>query len=92
MSDILTLPLTREILLKFFQSLDESLVDTRFMTVALLAFAGFLIDVLSSLKLKDLVSHATYFELFIEHSKTDQRWVRRGLLREPINCFHILDL
>ena len=43
------------------------------MTVALLAFAGFLIfDVLSSLKLKDLVSHATYFELFIECSKTDQ--------------------
>ena len=71
--DILKLAMTREILFKFFQGLDGSLVDTRFMTVALLAFEGFLIfDVLFSLKLKDLVSHATYFELFIERSKTDQ--------------------
>ena len=43
------------------------------MAMALLAFAGFLrFDELSSLKLKDVVSHATYFELFIESSKTDQ--------------------
>ena len=41
--------------------------------MALLAFAGFLrFDELSSLKLKDVVSHAIYFELFIERSKTDQ--------------------
>ena len=41
--------------------------------MALLAFAGFLrFDELSRLKLKDVVSHATYFELFIERSKTDQ--------------------
>ena len=67
------LPVTPEILLKFHQSLDGSLVDTRFMAMALLAFAGFLkFDELSSLKLKDVVSHATYFELFIESSKTDQ--------------------
>ena len=67
------LPMTREILFKFFQSLDGSLVDTRFMAMALLAFAGFLrFDELSSLKLKDVVSHTTYFELFIECSKTDQ--------------------
>ena len=60
------LPFTGEILLKFFQSLDGSLVDTRFMAMALLAFAGFLrFDELSNLKLKDVVSHATYFELFI---------------------------
>ena len=51
--DIQKLPLTRETLLKFFQSDDGSLVDMRFVPVALLAFAGFLIfDVLSSLKLK----------------------------------------
>ena len=51
--DIQKLAMTREILLKFFQSLDGSLVDTRFMTVALLAFPGFLIfDVLFSLSLK----------------------------------------
>ena len=67
------LPMTREILFKFFQSLDGSLVDTRFMAMALLAFAGFLrFDELSSLKLRDVVSHTTYFELFIECSKTDQ--------------------
>ena len=67
------LPFTGEILLKFFQSLAGSLVDTRFMAMALLAFAGFLrFDELSNLKLKDVVSHATYFELFIEGSKTAQ--------------------
>ena len=55
--------MAREILLKFFQNLYGSLVDTRFVAMALLAFAGFLrFDELSSLKLKD-VSHATYFEL-----------------------------
>ena len=49
------LPMTREILLKFLQNLDGSLVDTRFMAMALLAFAGFLrFDELSSLKLKML--------------------------------------
>ena len=36
------LPMTREILLKFFQSFDGSFVDTRFMAMALLAFAGIL--------------------------------------------------
>ena len=52
---------------------DGSLVDTRFMAMALLAFAWFLrFDELSSLTLKDVVSHATYIELFIERSKTDQ--------------------
>ncbi|XP_068742580.1 uncharacterized protein [Montipora capricornis] len=67
------LPITGEILLKFFQSLDRSLVDTRFMAMVLLAFVGFLrFDELSNLKLKDVVSHTTYFELFIEDSKTDQ--------------------
>ena len=68
------LPMTREILLKFFfENLDGSLVDARFMAMALLAFAGFLrFYELSSLKLKDVVSHATYFELFIERSKNDQ--------------------
>ena len=41
--------------------------------MALLAFAGFLrFDKLSNLKLKDVASHATYFELFIVSSKTDQ--------------------
>ena len=34
--------MTPEILRKLFQSLDGSLVDTRFMAMALLAFAGFL--------------------------------------------------
>lgn len=67
------LPITPGILLKFHQSLDGSLVDSRFMAMALLAFAGFLrFDELSSLRLKDVVSHVTYFELFIESSKTDQ--------------------
>ena len=67
------LPMTREILLKFFQNLHGSLVDTRFMAMALLAFAGFLrFNELSSLRPKDVVSHATYFELFIERSKTDE--------------------
>lgn len=37
------------------------------MAMALLAFAGFLrFDELFNLKLKDVVSYATYFELFIE--------------------------
>ena len=36
------LPITPEILQKFFQSLDGSLVDTKFMAMALLAFAGLL--------------------------------------------------
>lgn len=41
--------------------------------MALLAFAGFLrFDELSNLKFKDVVSHATYFELFVVSSKTDQ--------------------
>ena len=47
--------------------------------MALLAFAGFLrFDKLFSLKLKDVVSHATYFELFIKRSKTDQ--YRKGAI------------
>ena len=67
------LPITPEILQKLFQSLDGSLVDTRFMAMALLAFAGFLrFDELANLKLKDLALHDTHFELFIESSKTDQ--------------------
>ena len=46
-------PITRGILQKFFQSLDGSLVDTRFMATALLAFAGFLrFDELANLKIK----------------------------------------
>ena len=66
-------PMTSVILLKVFQSLDGSLVDTRFMAMALLAYAGFLrFDELSDLKLKDVISHPTYFELFIESIKTDQ--------------------
>ena len=66
-------PMSTEILLKFFHSLDGSLVDTRFMAMALLAYAGFLrFDELSNLRLKDVISHTTYFELFIENSKTDQ--------------------
>ena len=67
------LPITPEILLTFFQSLDGSLVDTRFIAMALLAFAGFLrFDELANLKLKDLALHDTHFDLFIESSKTDQ--------------------
>ena len=55
------LPITPEILLKFHQSLDGSLVDTRFMAMAVLAFTGFLrFDELSNLKLKDAVSHETH--------------------------------
>ena len=66
-------PMSTEILLKFFHSLDGSLVDTRFMAMELLAYAGFLrLDELSNLRLKDVISHTTYFELFIENSKTDQ--------------------
>ncbi|CAH3032798.1 unnamed protein product, partial [Porites lobata] len=67
------LPITPEILQKLFQSLDGSLVDTRFMAMALLALAGFLrFDELANLKLRDLALHDTHFELFIESSKTDQ--------------------
>ena len=67
------LPITPEILQKFFQSLDGSLVDTRFLAMELRAFAGFFkFDELANLKLKDLALHDTHFELFIESSKTDQ--------------------
>ena len=42
-----------------------SLVDTRFIAMALLAFAGFLgFDELANLNLKDLALHDTHFELF----------------------------
>ena len=62
-----------QILLKFFQSLVGSLVETRFMAMGLLAYAGFLrFDELSNLRLKDVIPHPTYFELFIESSKTVQ--------------------
>ena len=48
------LPMTPEILQKLFQSLDGSLVDTRFMAMALLAFAGFLrFHELANLKFKE---------------------------------------
>ena len=71
--------MTLEILQKLFQSLDRSLVDTRFMAMALLAFAGFLrFHELANLKLKDLALHDTHFELFIESSKTDQ--YRKGAI------------
>ena len=47
------LPITPGILQKFFQSLDGSLVDMRFMATVLLAFVGFLrFDELANLKLK----------------------------------------
>ena len=66
-------PMTTEILLKSFQSLNGFLVDTRFMDMALLAYAGFLrLDQLSNLRLKDVTPDPAYFELFIESSKTDQ--------------------
>ncbi|PFX25561.1 Integrase/recombinase xerD-like [Stylophora pistillata] len=66
-------PMTTQILLKFLQSLDGYLVDTRFMAMALLAYAGFLkFDELSNRRLKDVIPHSTNFELFIESSKTDQ--------------------
>ena len=52
---------------------DRSLVDTRLMAIDLLTLAEFMrFDELSSLELKGVVSHATYFELFVECSKTDQ--------------------
>lgn len=71
--------MTTEILLKSFQSLDGFLVDTRFMDMALLAYAGFLrLDTLSNLRLKDVTPDPAYFELFIESSKTDQ-YVRVSL-------------
>lgn len=66
-------PMTTQILLKFFQSLNGSLVDKRFMAMALLAYTGFLrFDEPSNLRLKDIIPHPTYFELFIESRKTDQ--------------------
>ena len=72
-------PMTTEILLKSFQSLNGFLVDTRFMDMALLAYAGFLrLDKLSNLRLKDVTPDPAYFELFIESSKTDQ-YVRVSL-------------
>lgn len=72
-------PMTTEILLKSFQSLNGFLVDTRFMDMALLAYAGFLrLDKLSNLRLKDVTPHPAYFEVFIESSKTDQ-YVRVSL-------------
>ena len=53
--------------------------------MALLAFAGFLrFDELSSLKLKDVVSHATYFELFIERSSGAPA-ARRAAKQSPIS-------
>ena len=56
--------MTTQILLKFFQSLDGSLIDTKFMAMAPLAYAGFLrFDELSNLRLKDVIPHPTYFEL-----------------------------
>ena len=65
--------MTTQILLKFFQSLNGSLVDKRFMAMALLAYTGFLrFDEPSNLRLKDIIPHPTYFELFIESRKTDQ--------------------
>lgn len=65
--------MTTQILLKFFQSLNGSLVDKKFMAMALLAYTGFLrFDEPSNLRLKDIIPHPTYFELFIESRKTDQ--------------------
>ena len=50
-----------------------TLLDARLMTMALFAYAGFLrFDEFSNLRLKDVIEHSTYFELFIERSKTDQ--------------------
>ena len=67
-------PMTSVILLKLFQSLDGSLVDTRFMAMAHLSYAGFL------RRLKDVFSHSTYFELFIESSSA----------RKPFSGFYFL--
>ena len=54
------LPITPKILQMFFRSLDGSLVDTRFIAMALLVFAGFLrFDELANLNLKDLALHDT---------------------------------
>ena len=59
------LPITPKILQKFFRSLDGSLVDIRFIAMALLALARFLrFDELADLILKDLALHDTHFELF----------------------------
>ena len=52
--------MTTQILLKFFQSLDGSLIDTKFMAMAPFAYAGFLrFDELSNLRLKDVIPHPT---------------------------------
>ena len=67
-------PMTSVILLKLFQSLDGSLVDTRFVAMAHLSYAGFL------RRLKDVFSHSTYFELFIESSSA----------RKPFSGFYFL--
>ena len=41
--------------------------------MALLGYAGFLrFDTLSNLRLKDVIPHPAYFELFIESGKTNQ--------------------
>ena len=54
------LPITPKILQMFFRSLGGSLVDTRFIAIALLVFAGFLrFDELANLNLKDLALHDT---------------------------------
>ena len=54
--------MTTEILIKFLQSQGSSLVDTKFMAVALLAYTGFLrFDELSNLRLKDVIPHPTFF-------------------------------
>ena len=59
------LPITPKILQKFFRSLDGSLVDIRFIAMALLALVGFLrFDELANLILKDLALHDPHFELF----------------------------
>ena len=42
-------------------------MDTRFISMALLAFAGFLrFDELANLKLKDLALHDTHFKLLLK--------------------------
>ena len=63
---------------KFFSSfiiawMVRTSLDARFMAMALLAYGGFLrFDECSNLRLKDVIEHSTYFELFIGRSKTDQ--------------------
>ena len=67
-------PMTAKILLKFFQTLDSSLAYTRFMAMVLLTYAGFL------RRLKDVISHSTCFELFIDSSSA----------KRPFNGFYFL--